>query len=132
MSLALLRHAPDFWVAQLSGSLDDVLAILQSEHAETFWSVTNTSDEVSLVSTLESHEAFSKCEGPWTLFQVAGVLDFGLTGILNSLTKPMADEGISTFAISTFNTDFILVKSEVADEAQRAWVASGFKVEASR
>jgi len=60
--------------------------------------------------------------------QLAGSIDFGLTGILNSLTKPMADAGISIFAISTYDTDYILVKSDVADAAHNVWQQTGFGV----
>ena len=80
------------------------------------------------MSPISSHAAFSKTEGPWGLYQVEGVLDFGLVGILNSLTKPLADAGVSVFAISTYNTDYLLVKDEVAKSAELAWRNSGFEV----
>lgn len=90
--------------------------------------MTKTVAEVSLVSLIESHESFLKTEGPWTVFEGDGVLDFGLVGILSSLTKPMADAGISVFAISTFNTDYILVKEDLSEEARSVWEAAGFPV----
>jgi hypothetical protein len=116
------------WVAQISGEPTHVLDAVGALGPESFWSLTRTLDELSLVSGLQSHPSFAKIEGPWVLFQVEGVLDFGLTGILNSLTKPMADAGISIFAISTYNTDYILVKSDVAAIAEQVWVNSGFPV----
>jgi hypothetical protein len=128
MQISLKRHATTMWVAQLAGSLDEVVEQLGATHPGAFWSLTSTPDEISLVSPLEHHEAFAACEGPWTLFEVDGPLDFGLTGILNSLTKPMADAGISIFAISTYDTDYILVKSDVADAAHNVWQQSGFGV----
>jgi hypothetical protein len=93
-----------------------------------FWSLTRTPDEVSLVSPIENHESFLKSEGPWTLFEVSGVLDFDLIGILNALTQPMADAGLSVFANSTFNTDYILVKADIADRAQDVWRSAGIGV----
>jgi hypothetical protein len=114
------------WVSQVAGDLGGILDLLASEHKCDFWSLTTTADEVSLVSPIGEHALFTKSEGPWVLFQVEGVLDFGLTGILNSLTKPMADAGISVFAISTYNTDYILIKTDAADAAQAAWQAAGF------
>ena len=131
MKVTLKRHAESFWVSQLNDDFGDIVNILTSDDFASYWSLTRTENEISLVSHSESHPSFLKSEGPWTLFEVDGVLDFGLVGILNSLTKPMADAGISVFAISTFNTDFILVKADVADKAHAVWEASGFPVSGS-
>jgi hypothetical protein len=46
----------------------------------------------------------------WRGFRVAGVLDFGLTGVLAGLTTPIATAGVSVFALSTFDTDYVLVR----------------------
>jgi len=129
MDIVLQRHEAPLWISQIAGSLSEVLHDLESSHANSFWSLTNTADELSLVSVIESHEAFGVSDGPWTLFGVKGPLDFGLTGILNSLTGPMAAAGISIFAVSTYDTDYILVKAEVADAAQAVWQSAGFEVE---
>jgi len=51
----------------------------------------------------------SKVENGWKIFKVLGPLDFGLTGIMSSLTKPLADEKIIVFTISTFDTAYLLV-----------------------
>lgn len=128
MNITLLRHHQSFWVSQIQGNGNDVLQEIQEEEIKSFWSITRTNEELSLVSVLEKHPSFTQVEGPWTLFQVEGVLDFGLTGILNSLTKPLAEAKISLFAISTFNTDYILVKSDVAAQAEQVWDSSGFSV----
>jgi hypothetical protein len=128
MAITLIKHETPMWVSQLTGSINEVLNHLADSQPDTFWSFTSTHEELSLVSALDGHAQFTKVDGPWALFQVAGVLDFGLTGILNSLTKPMAEAEISIFAISTYNTDYILVKQEVAEQAERVWVASGFQV----
>ncbi|KAI9334041.1 ACT domain-containing protein [Obelidium mucronatum] len=60
---------------------------------------------------------------------VHGPLDFGLVGILASLTTALAQNGISVFAVSTFDTDYILVKKDKAEAAVKAWEAiSQFQV----
>jgi hypothetical protein len=128
MNIDLKRHSYPLWVAQINGLGDDVVPILNSLKDGAFWSLTRTPDEVSLVSPVETHDSFLKSEGPWTLFEVSGVLDFDLIGILNALTQPMADAGVSVFAISTFNTDYILVKADVADRAQEVWRSAGIGV----
>ncbi len=131
VKVTLKRHAESFWVSQVGDDFAQVLHSLTRAEFDSFWSLTRTDNEMSLVSHMESHPSFQKSEGPWTLFEVDGVLDFGLVGILNSLTQPMADSGISVFAVSTFNTDYILVKADVADKAHAVWEASGFPVSTS-
>jgi hypothetical protein len=65
----------------------------------------------------------------WRALQVEGPLDFSLTGVLASLTEPLAKEGISVFAISTYDTDFLLVKEEQLEAAIQALREEGFEVE---
>jgi hypothetical protein len=128
MNIDMKRHSPPLWVAQITGLDDDVVRTLNHLKDGAFWSLTRTADESSLVSPIENHETFVNSDGPWTLFEVAGVLDFDLIGILNALTQPMADAGVSVFAISTFNADYILVKAEIADLAQDVWRSTGIGV----
>jgi hypothetical protein len=59
---------------------------------------------------------------------VQGTLDFGLTGILAALATPLAEAGVSIFAISTFNTDYVLVMGRDLDRAISALTAVGHKV----
>jgi hypothetical protein len=128
MNIDLKRHSSPLWVAQINGLDADVVRTLNNLKEGAFWSLTRTPDEVSLVSPIENHETFVKSEGPWALFEVSGVLDFDLIGILNALTQPLADAGVSVFAISTFNTDYILVKADVADRAEDVWRSAGIGV----
>jgi hypothetical protein len=51
-----------------------------------------------------------RCEGGWHCLRVAGAMDFSQVGVLASLVGPLAEAGISVFAISTFDTDYLLVK----------------------
>lgn len=75
-----------------------------------FFSVTKTSEELSIVCSQENVPVDVKAEKDWCYFKVAGPLDFGLTGILASLANPLAQAEISIFAVSTFDTDYLLVK----------------------
>jgi uncharacterized protein len=85
-----------------------------------FFSVTRTSDELSVVCEETLVPADAKTERGWSAIRVAGTLDFGLTGILSSLVAPLAARRISVFAISTFDTDYLLVRDrEGALEALR-------------
>jgi hypothetical protein len=65
-----------------------------------------------------------------TLLAVAGPLDFGLTGLLASIAAPLAEAGISIFAISTFDTDYVLVKAEKLDDAADALRRAGHRIHA--
>lgn len=58
-----------------------------------------------------------------------GPLDFGLTGILAGLTAPLATTGIPVFAVSTFDTDYLMVRAESLDGAAQALRAAGHRVE---
>ena len=51
----------------------------------------------------------------WKAFRIQGVLDFSLIGILAKIAAALADNGISIFAVSTYNTDYVLIKSKEGD-----------------
>ena len=65
----------------------------------------------------------------WRAFRIAGTLDFSLTGILARISKILADNSIGIFAVSTFNTDYILVKEENFNRALDILVESDYEVE---
>ena len=65
---------------------------------------------------------------PWRALRVAGTLDFALTGILASLTAPLAAAEISVFALSSFDTDYILVRSDSLAAAIECLQKAGYPV----
>jgi len=75
-----------------------------------FVSITRTGDELSIVSRQQAIPEGVKYEGGWRCLRVAGTLDFALVGVLSSLLGPLAEAGISVFVVSTFDTDYLLVK----------------------
>lgn len=83
-----------------------------------FVSVTRTSTELSVVCRSDqlSSDALERSDG-WRCIAVEGPLDFALTGVLHSLLKPLATAKISVFTISTFETDYLLVRGESLDRA---------------
>ncbi len=85
-----------------------------------FYSVTKTVEEVSLVCREESIPAGFPVEKDFRLLKVEGPLDFSLTGVLSLLLKPLADAAIPVFTISTYDTDYILVKDGQLEQALRA------------
>ncbi|SDS92653.1 hypothetical protein SAMN05444162_2622 [Paenibacillaceae bacterium GAS479] len=92
-----------------------------------FYSITRTSEELSIVcsTSVIPNNTEGEIEQDWKCIKVEGVLDFGLTGILASLANPLAEQEISIFAISTFNTDYLLIKQHSIDKAKAALEKAG-------
>ncbi len=74
-----------------------------------FFSITKTMDELSIVTSQENVPAGIKNQNNWKILKVEGPLDFSLVGILSKLSTILADNDISIFAVSTFDTDYILI-----------------------
>ena len=85
---------------------------------ENFFSICKTEEEISIVCP--SHLIFDSGnkETGWVTIQVVGPLHFSLTGILADITTALANSSISIFAISTFDTDYILIKEEAIIKAK--------------
>jgi hypothetical protein len=83
-----------------------------------FVSITRTDEELSIVCPEAAVPDGVVCEKGWRCLRVEGPLDFALTGILASLVSPMARAGISVFAVSTHDTDYLLVRSKDLEEAK--------------
>jgi len=77
-----------------------------------FYSLSKTTDELSLVCPEHIAVKSEKSNPDWKCLKVAGPLDFELTGILAGITDVLAKEKLSVFAISTFDTDYILLKKQ--------------------
>lgn len=75
-----------------------------------FFSITKTPEELSIVCPTASIPREIPAERGWRCLKVHGPLDFSQTGILQSLAEPLAKAAISIFAVSTFDTDYLLVK----------------------
>ena len=95
-----------------------------------FASVTRTADELSIVCAEAVVPEAVRSERGWRALAVRGPLDFALTGVLAALLAPLADAGVSVFALSTFDTDWLLVKQELLARAVAALRAAGHAVEA--
>ncbi|MBC2580475.1 ACT domain-containing protein [Clostridium sp. DJ247] len=77
-----------------------------------FFSITKTLDELSIVCSQDSIPEGIKCEKGWRILKVQGPLDFSLIGIIASISTTLAQKNISIFAVSTYDTDYILVKDK--------------------
>jgi hypothetical protein len=87
-----------------------------------------TAAELSIVAPAAHVPADVTAERGWQALAVRGPLDFGLTGVLADLARPLADVGIPIFVVSTFDTDWILVPGDRVDAAVDALGAAGHDV----
>lgn len=93
-----------------------------------FVSVTRTDDELSIVCEQDLVADADRSDGPWSCFAVGGPLAFSQTGVLLSLAEPLARAGVSLFAVSTYDTDYVLVGSRQLREAVVALRGAGHEV----
>ena len=122
MSLSFSLLPQSFVVARLEPSADIPSAVLASR---AFISITRTNDELSIVCPEGVAAALPKVDRAWRAIKVHGPFAFDQTGVLASLLSPLADASIGIFATSTFDTDYILVKSENIELAVQALQAAG-------
>jgi hypothetical protein len=94
-------------------------------------SITRTPDELSIVCGQELVPDDVRAERDWRCLMVEGPLDFSLTGVLSSLLAPLATASVSIFALSTFGTDYLLVRAAQLDLAIETLSAAGHRVVAA-
>ena len=94
-----------------------------------FYFIGKTEEEISLVCKTEKapQKTIAREDG-WRGFRVQGILDFSLIGILAKISGILAEHEIGIFAVSTFNTDYILVKEENYERALEALASEGYTV----
>ena len=94
-----------------------------------FYFIGKTDEELSLVCRTEDtpKNTVERDDG-WRGFRIQGVLDFSLIGVLSKLSGILAEHNIGIFAVSTYNTDYILVKEEIYDRALTVLASEGYTV----
>jgi hypothetical protein len=93
------------------------------------WSLTVTPDEVTVICSAADAPRGARVETGWRALKVEGPLEFEIVGILDSLLQPLVDARISVFAISTFDTDYVLVRARDVRPASTALRVAGHTVE---
>lgn len=93
-----------------------------------FVSITRTPYELSVVCEEEFVPDEARAERGWRVFMLEGPIPFEVTGVASALIAPLAANGISVFLVSTFDTDYLLVKAAVVERATTLLSASGFEV----
>lgn len=94
-----------------------------------FWFAARTDEEISLVcKTSDCPSDTLERDDGWKGFRIEGVLDFSLIGILSKISAILAENKIGIFAVSTYNTDYILVKEENFGKAMEVLKNEGYNV----
>ena len=119
-------------------TLDDLYAVVRLEpdsplpdwvQGGHFWSVTRSDTELSVVARESDVPAQASAERGWCALEVAGPLDFSLTGVVASLVSPLAAAEIPIFVLSTFETDYLLVRERDLERAVAALTEAGHAVD---
>jgi hypothetical protein len=119
-------------------TLDDLYAVVRLEPDAPlpewalgghFWSITRSDTELSVVCRQDDVPPQASAERGFSALEVAGPLDFSLTGVVASLVGPLADAEISIFVLSTFETDYLLVRERDLERAVAALTAAGHAVD---
>ena len=115
------------WLLRLRIALEKHISAINLS-AEFFF-IGKTDEELSLVCRTEDTPVnIVERDDGWRGFRIEGVLDFSLIGILSKISTILAENQIGIFAVSTYNTDYILVKAENFDRAMDALSAEGYEV----
>ena len=106
-----------------------VASELDIDLSKEFYFIGKTDEEISLVCITEDTPInTTERDDGWKGFRIEGVLDFSMIGILSKLSTILADNKIGIFAVSTFNTDYILVKEENFDRALKVLASAGYDI----
>lgn len=125
----LKRISAEFSVCKLYGPADPGTLDMTGG----FWFLGKTDQEVSLVCETSSvPQNTMEREDGFLSFRIEGILDFSLIGILSKISTVLADHEIGIFAVSTFNTDYILVKKENYEKALKYLEDAGYTVTGTR
>jgi hypothetical protein len=95
------------------------------------WSITRTAEETSVVCLRENAPRGARVEDGWRALKLEGPIPFEEIGVLSALSGSLARAGLSVFAISTFDTDYILVKEASLAAALEALAKAGFAADAA-
>lgn len=95
----------------------------------TVFSITRTADELSVVCQQNVVPDGVQCEKGWRCLRVAGTMAFSMVGVVASFSTPLAEAGVGIFVISTFDTDYLLVKDDDFQKAVAALRAAGHVVD---
>jgi hypothetical protein len=95
-----------------------------------FTSITRTADELSIVCPVTNLPTTIRAPQRWTCLKLEGPFPFSLTGILLSFIQPLSDNAIPIFAVSTYDTDYVLIQEEFSEKALAVLRQAGHELKA--
>ena len=102
---------------------------MKSKRTESLLSATRTDSELSLVCREEDVPRDASAERGWCALELAGPLDFSLTGVVAALVTPLAEAEVPIFILSTFETDYLLVRERDLQRSVEALTGAGHEVD---
>ena len=96
-------------------------------YKQEFYSITKTDEELSIVVNEDVNILSNVVEDNWKAIKIVGTLDFALIGILSKISTILAQAEISIYALSTYNTDYILVKDDKLEKAIKVLEKNEYK-----
>ncbi len=124
MKLHLMTHPEELLVVRLDAGTEPQWDWRRGPFA----TLTFTETETSVITMAEGVPSGLPVEGPFRVVEVAGPLAFGLWGVMSDILAPLVAAQISVLAMSTYDTDWILVKSDQLAAAREAWRKAGLIV----
>lgn len=117
----------DIKIINKNFSICKVENLSEVDYSDEFCFVGKTDEELSLVcSTNLVPKNVIECDNGWKAFRIEGVLDFSLIGILSKISTLLAENEIGIFAVSTYNTDYILIKEENFQKSIKVLEKNGY------
>lgn len=121
MKLQLLKD--EFAVCQLT-------ELREAPDRSDFWSLTVTKDEYSLVCKVsELPVDAAAVEAGWRAMKIVGILDFSMVGVIAAIAQLLCEAEVSIFVVSTYNTDYVLVKERSLQEAIKTLRAANYEID---
>lgn len=124
MAISIERLEGGYAIAQLAADA----AIPSWCDGEGFVSINRTADELSVVCLQDRIPDDVKADHDWDCFRFVGPFAFDETGIALSVIRPLSENGVGIFLVSTFDTDYLLLKSHRVAEAQRLLSLAGHRL----
>ena len=121
MTVAFSQVPGEFAVARL----DPAAPLPGWAQSGRFCSVTRTTDELSIVCEQSSIPPGVRAERDWALLKLHGPFALDEVGVLSSFARPLAEAKVSVFAVATFDTDYLLVKTDRLEAALAALASAG-------
>jgi hypothetical protein len=112
----VIKLNPDTEINTKGGKATELLAVI------------HTPEETTIVCLENIISPGKEAEKGWRVLKVEGTLEFELIGILASILTPLAETGISVYTLSTYSTDFIMVKANLLSKAIKALKKAGFEI----